>query len=250
MELSYTFAGLAVGLLVGLTGVGGGSLMTPLLIYAFGVNPVTAVGTDLLFAAITKSGAAVTHARRCTVNWRVVGLLALGSLPATGAMLYGLSRFDHSPALDQIIITALGFALIVTAVALLFKQRLIRLLAPRKEASGAFTVLAGAMIGALVAITSVGAGALGVMVLFLLHSRLTMLHVVGTDIVHAALLSAVAGLGHAHLGTVDYLMLGQLLLGSLPGIYLGTHLCSRMPERALQYLLAGMLFVVGLKFVA
>lgn len=243
------FLGLLVGLVVGVTGVGGGSLMTPLLVLAFGVPPTTAVATDLLYAAITKSGGAWVHARRGGVAWRLVGLLAAGSVPAALATLAIL----HVLALDQarlgaVMTTALGFALIVTAAALLAKDRLHRIALSRARPAGrspALIVATGAVLGSLVTLSSVGAGALGMAALAFLSPGIATARIVGTDIAHAVPLTLVAGLGHAATGVVDWSLLANLLAGSLPGIYIGSSLSQALPERLLRTLLAVMLVVIG-----
>lgn len=251
MDLAYTVSGFFVGAIVGLTGVGGGSLMTPLLVLLFGVAPATAVGTDLLYAAITKSGGVFVHARKQHVQWRIVGLLAVGSIPgalATIAVLSALS-VDHA-AFSKIATEALGVALIVTALAILGKSRIQRwgqlsAGAWRERWIGPLTVAVGVVLGVLVTLSSVGAGALGVAALFFLYPRLPTAQIVGSDIAHAVPLTLIAGLGHAHLGTVDWTLLGPLLLGSLPGIWLGSLLSARVPERVLRSGLASLLIIIG-----
>lgn len=258
MDWIYTLSGLAVGFIVGMTGVGGGALMTPLLVLAFGIAPATAVGTDLLYAAVTKSGGGWIHGQRGTVEWKVAGLLAIGSLPAALLTLLLLKRLAvGAHQYSALITTSLGVALILTALVLAFKERLKRLTEGRRQILPGWrerylaiaTVIAGAVLGALVTISSVGAGALGAAALLFLYPRLPAAKIVGTDIVHAVPLTAVAGLGHASLGTVDFSLLGSLLAGSLPGIYLGTHLGTRIPERVLRPVLAAMLVLVGGKLV-
>lgn len=243
---------------MGLTGVGGGSLMTPILVFMFGITPVKAVGTDLLFASITKAGGIWVHARLKTIEWRIVGLLAAGSLPASVLTTYVLQQIGvHNDHLNTIITSTLGFALILTAIALLFKnnfQQLGRRLSGKrlpewKRWRWAVTVAAGVVLGALVTLTSVGAGALGVAALFFLYPGLATVRIVGTDIAHAVPLTAVAGLGHLHMGTVDFVLLGGLLLGSLPGIYFGSRLSPRVPEKIMRPILASMLILIGVKFV-
>jgi uncharacterized membrane protein YfcA len=249
-----TFWGFVVGFIVGMTGVGGGSLMTPLLVLAFGVAPATAVGTDLLYAALTKLGGSMTHSRRGSVDWKVAGLLSLGSVPAAllGILLLKLLA-PEAGDLKLLITSVLSVALVLTALALLLKPRLQKL-ARRPDGSlkelqarhlAAATVLAGALLGALVSLSSVGAGALGVVLLMFLYPRLSSARVVGTDIAHAVPLTLVAGIGHAVLGTVDYGLLAGLLLGSLPGIYLGSHVGVKVPERVMRPTLAAMLIVIG-----
>jgi len=258
VDWAYTLSGLVVGLLVGLTGVGGGSLMTPLLVFLFGIPPVNAVGTDLLFAAITKMGGAWAHKRRKTIEWRIVGLLAAGSIPAsllTSSLLHAV--VVHKEEINTIITTLLGTALILTSIALLFKkdfQRVGRRLSSNVfpgwiRLRGVATVAMGIMLGILVTMTSVGAGALGAALLFFLYPSLPTARIVGTDIAHAVPLTAVAGLGHLQMGTVDFVLLGSLLLGSLPGIYVGSHLSTKVPEKVMRPILASMLMLIGVKFM-
>lgn len=258
MDWAYTLSGLVVGFLVGLTGVGGGSLMTPLLVFLFGIPPVKAVGTDLLFAAITKAGGVWVHARHKTIEWRILGLLTAGSLPASILTTLTLQNFGvHKEEINTIITTTLGIALILTSIALLFKGNIQRLgreisnsIAPDwTRWRGALTVLMGLILGVLVTLTSVGAGALGAAMLFFLYPSLRTARIVGTDIAHAVPLTAVAGLGHLHMGTVDFVLLGSLLLGSLPGIYMGSHLSAKVPEKIIRPILASMLMLIGVKFV-
>ena len=256
MEWLYTLAGLAVGFIVGLTGVGGGSLMTPLLVMAFGMPPSTAVGTDLLYAALTKAGGTWVHWRRGNVDLKVVGWLASGSLPASLGTLWFLKKYVvNTPALETLISTTLGVALLATAAALLLKGRVGRKTSPEdalaqiKPRRLAATVLTGVCLGVLVTLSSVGAGALGTVALIVLYPRLAPVKVVGTDIVHAVPLTLVAGIGHLYLGTVDFVLLARLLAGSLPGIWVGSHLASRLPTGVLRPILACMLALIGGRLV-
>jgi uncharacterized protein len=252
MDWLYTLSGFAVGAVVGLTGVGGGSLMTPLLVLLFGVAPVTAVGTDLLFAALTKTGGAWAHARRGNIDWKIVFRLASGSVPASAVTLVLLHMYVPDPGrLSAIVSVALGFALILTAGALLFRERLHAWAARRAASSHPTfdsprrTAALGAVLGVLVTISSVGAGALGVTALFFLYPGLAAARIVGTDIAHAVPLTLVAGLGHAAAGVVDWKLLGSLLIGSLPGIWLGSSLSRKIPEHVLRTILAAMLVLIG-----
>jgi len=257
MDLITTAAGFVVGLLVGATGVGGGSLMTPLLVLVMGVPPATAVGTDLLYASITKTGGAWAHHRQRHIDWRVCGWLAAGSLPAAALTLLVLGSLSVDPdRYADTITTCLGFALILTAVALLFKDRVQALAlrraaaAPRTETRTRIaTVAAGATLGVLVTVSSVGAGAVGVSALLFLYPGLVATRIVGTDIAHAVPLTLVAGLGHASLGGVDWGLLGNLLIGSLPGVYVGSHLSRMLPERVLRTVLALVLMLVAGRLV-
>jgi uncharacterized protein len=255
--LPYTLSGFGVGFVVGLTGVGGGSLMTPLLVLLFGFHPATAVGTDLLYASVTKTCGTAVHHIGHTVEWRVVAWLGAGSLPASLLTLLLISRQLHSSgsAVASLISYVLGYALLLSALSLLFRRRILALAhvlslhrRPRREAAA--TVLLGALLGVLVSLSSVGAGAIGVTMLVLLYPHLPIARIVGTDIAHAVPLTLVAGLGHLAVGTVDVSLLASLLIGSLPGIALGSVIASRAPERALRLLLAGVLTLVGIRLVA
>ncbi len=254
MDLLYTFSGFLVGLIVGITGVGGGSLMTPLLVLFFGIAPATAVGTDLLYASLNKMGGSWVHNKRGTVDWHIVKLLAMGSLPAALLSLWAVHALQmDEKTLKSLITGVLSIALVLTALALLLKPHVQKLGRSKDGAifelhahhlKGA-TVLTGALLGLLVSLSSVGAGALGMVVLLFLYPRHSAAKLVGTDIAHAVPLTLVAGLGHVALGTVNFSLLGALLLGSLPGIWLGSHISSRIPERVLRPMLAGMLMLIG-----
>lgn len=254
MDWIYTISGFLVGFIVGVTGVGGGSLMTPLLVLVFGVAPATAVGTDLLYAALTKLGGSWAHSRQGTVDWKVVRLLASGSMPAALLCSVALHQLHLDAAQMKTVVTSvLSVALVLTALALLLKPWLQKLASAQTGVAyelhahhlpGA-TILTGIVLGILVTLSSVGAGALGVVVLLFLYPRLPMAKIVGTDIAHAVPLTLVAGLSHAAYGSVDFGLLGSLLLGSLPGIYLGSHLGLKIPERILRPLLATMLILIG-----
>jgi uncharacterized membrane protein YfcA len=256
LDLVTTASGFLVGVLVGATGVGGGSLMTPLLVLLMGVAPATAVGTDLLYASLTKIGGAWAHGRRHNIDWRICGLLAAGSLPAAALTLVGLSQLSVDAAHYAIVLKqCLGVALIISAIALLLRDRL-REFALRRSSQGelapssaASTVVTGAIVGALVTATSVGAGALGVAALLFLYPKMATARIVGTDIVHAVPLTMVAGLGHASLGGVDVQLLLNLLLGSLPGVYVGSHLSRALPEKLLRTVLAAVLTLVAVRLV-
>jgi uncharacterized membrane protein YfcA len=246
----YSLSGFAIGMLVGMTGVGGGSLMTPLLVLLFHVQPHTAVGTDLLYAAITKSAGAAVHGRNRTVDWRVVSLLALGSVPATVLTLAAIAYFQPASSSSALISTVLGVALILTAISILFRKQIMDLaVRSRGDISAArtvaLTVLTGAVLGVLVSMSSVGAGALGITVLFFLYPKLPVATIVGSDIAHAVPLTLVAGLGHWFLGDVNFAMLLSLLIGSIPGIIIGSHLSFRVPESVLRPILAATLILVG-----
>ena len=250
VDLLYAISGFGVGLLVGMTGVGGGSLMTPLLILLFGIHPATAVGTDLLYAAATKSGGTLVHGLNRNIDWRVVGRLAAGSVPVTAltSRVVGLRPLqrrgagpDHGGAQRRPGCDGCGADLPQEDTA--FFAAHVGELSPRRTA--ALTVLLGAVLGVLVSISSVGAGALGVTAIILLYPRLPTARIVGSDIAHAVPLTLVAGIGHWLLGSIDWHLLGSLLAGSLPGIVIGSYLSVRVPDAVLRFTLAATLLLVA-----
>jgi len=251
----YSLSGFAVGALVGMTGVGGGSLMTPLLILLFGIHPATAVGTDLLYASATKTVGTAVHGVSRTVDWRLVGWLAMGSVPSTVLGLLLLSQLGtQTAAVNTLITSVLSFALFATAVVLVFRKRIIArysryltAMDPRKTFF--MTITVGGILGILVSISSVGAGAIGVTALILLYPQLPMARIVGSDIAHAVPLTLLAGIGHWMLGLSDLSLLTSLLAGSIPGIIIGSYAAPRMPDTALRYMLAGTLLVAGGRLV-
>jgi uncharacterized membrane protein YfcA len=249
----YAIAGFAVGMLVGMTGVGGGSLMTPVLILLFGIHPATAVGTDLLYAAVTKTAGSVVHGFNRTVDWAVVARLAAGSVPMTVLTIVALSYVDiNGTAARELIAGVLTVALFVTALTLIFRDKIIGRYAARigslaPKRISAITVGVGAVLGVLVSISSVGAGAIGVTALILLYPKLPTARIVGSDIAHAVPLTLVAGIGHWFLGSINLDVLASLLLGSVPGIVLGSYAAARIPEFALRIVLAAALVVVATK---
>ncbi|OAF12202.1 hypothetical protein AYJ54_06825 [Bradyrhizobium centrolobii] len=251
----YVASGFGVGLLVGMTGVGGGSLMTPLLILLFGVHPSTAVGTDLLYAAGTKTGGSVVHGWSRSVHWPAVLRLACGSIPASALTLFVLWKLDlKSEAERNLVNLVLCFALMLTAISLIFRKSIMeryrrRLQKIDDRTTAIATVITGIVLGVLVSISSVGAGAVGVTVLLLLYPRLPMATIVGSDIAHAVPLTLVAGTGHWMLGSVDWHLMGVLLMGSLPGIIVGSYSATRMPETVLRLALACVLVVVASKIM-
>ena len=260
-DLYFVLAGFLVGLVVGLTGVGGGSLMTPILIFFFNVKPYLAIGTDLLFAAFTKMGGTVKLARAGVIDWPVVLRLSAGSIPAALITLFVLHRLGPaSPVVQSFMTTTLGVALLLTAAATLYKA--IRgkaspiTIAKGQEAIAAqprhwaLPLLFGAVIGTLVTLTSVGAGAIGVTVLMILYPLLPLPRIVAADIAYAVPLTLVAGLGHASLGSVDWPLLASLLAGSLPGIWVGSHLMVKTPERVIRSLLSVLLAYAGVKLIS
>jgi len=324
IEFPYSIAGFAVGVIVGLTGVGGGALMTPLLVLGFGVAPVTAVGTDLLNAGFMKIGGAASHASKGHVDWRITGLLASGSIPGALVGLIALSILPRAGSTTHLVVaTSLGFMLVLTALAITFRARLLEwahshsgrgflarhqssatvamgafiglaalALLPRAGASAkvivstslgvmlfitslalvmrgqlmhwarshagqgflakhqaAATIAVGFFIGLAVTLSSVGAGAIGVTALVLLFPLLATTRIVGTDIAHAVPITLLAGFGHALFGNVNWWLLASLLIGSLPGIWLGSHLTARIPEKILRASLVAVLLFAGTKLL-
>jgi uncharacterized protein len=252
----FVLSGFCVGILVGLTGVGGGSLMTPILILLFGVHPSTAVGTDLLFAASTKTVGVIVHDRSETIDWRLVSLLALGSVPATIVTLAGLAVLGGRGAnVSHVLALALGAVLLLTSAFLFLASRLRHLYADRlgklePKTIRLLTVLLGVTMGFLVSSTSVGAGAIGITAIVLLYPGMPVARIVGSDIAHAVPLTLIAGAGHWYLGSVDWQLLGTLLLGSFPGIVLGSYLAGKIPESPIRWVLACVLFLVGIKLLS
>src|SRR5258706_2116539 len=256
IEIPYSIAGFLVGTIVGLTGVGGGSLMPLLLVLGLGTPPVTAVGTDLLNAGFTKIGGAASHAAKGHVDWRVTALLASGSVPGALLGLLALYLMPRAGASTQVLVaTSLGIMLVLTALSLAFRAKLSAWahshtgrgwLARHQSAA---TIAMGAFIGAAVTLSSVGAGAIGVTALVLLFPALATTRIVGTDIAHAVPITLLAGFGHALFGHVNWWLLASLLIGSLPGIFLGSHLSARIPERVLRFSLVAVLLFAGTKLL-
>ena len=256
MTLTYIVSGFAVGLLVGMTGVGGGSLMTPLLTLLFGVAPSVAVGTDLAFASVTKSAGTFTHRMRGTVRWDIVRRLCMGALPAAVLATLALKSFGTlNQEIGQIIRFSIAGSVMLTVVALLFKSKMMTWINahPEKQLRGvklvAATVIAGALLGTLVTVSSIGAGAIGATLLVLLYPELSSAEVAGTDIAYAVPLTAIAALGHWWLGSINWELLASLLLGSIPGITIGSWFARSVPEKFLRALLAMTLTGVAAKLI-
>jgi uncharacterized protein len=250
----YLLSGLTIGILTGMTGTGGGALMTPVLIIVFGIHPVTAVGTDLLYACITKASGTAVHAWNKTVDWRVVGWLAAGSVPMTALTIIALFYLNvHGDATQILVTKILGIALFLTAISLVFRKQLLQLYSDKIGAVSPsltrnLTILTGAVLGVLVSISSVGAGAIGVTALILLYPEMPIVAVVGSGIAHAVPLTLIAGLGHWALGSINWQLLGSLLVGSIPGIIFGSMLSSHIPEVIVRVTLSVTLVLICAKF--
>ena len=252
----FIISGALVGLLVGMTGVGGGSLMTPLLTILFGVAPTTAVGTDLAFAAITKGFGTAAHRLHGNVRWDIVRLLCMGSLTTAIISILALKYIGPvSKDFNHLISFSIGVSVLLTAASLLFRAKILKWIQanpkylPTGKALKISTISVGAVIGILVTVSSIGAGAIGATLILLLYPHLKASEVAGTDIAYAVPLTALAGLGHWWLGNVHFDLLFGLLLGSVPAIWLGAKLSSTLSEGATRTTLAGTLFLVGIKLV-
>jgi len=250
----YVLSGVLVGALVGFTGVGGGSLMTPLLILVFGVHPASAVGTDLLYAAATKTAGTAVHGWNKTIDWMIVGRLALGSVPMTVLTVLALYYLGvDSKAVQGIITKTLGVALLATAILLFMRKPLMRwydekIGEPNPSLVGKLTVLTGAVLGVLVTLSSVGAGAIGVTALVMLYPKMPAQRIVGSDIAHAVPLTLLAGLGHSILGTIDLHILVSLLCGSIPAIVVASIASARTSDTVVRVALGVVLLAVCARF--
>ncbi|HEY1614572.1 MAG TPA: sulfite exporter TauE/SafE family protein [Rhizomicrobium sp.] len=250
----YLISGFIIGALTGITGTGGGALMTPVLILLFGVHPVTAVGTDLIYASITKASGTVVHGLNKTIDWPVVGWLALGSIPTTALTILMLYELDiHGNATQAIVTRVLGVALFLTAISLVFRKQIMDFYARKAGFVSPvlvrnLTILIGAVLGILVSISSVGAGAIGVTALILLYPEMPTVRIVGSGIAHSVPLTLIAGAGHWMLGSIDWALLVSLLVGSVPGIILGSIISARVPEPVVRFTLCATLIVICAKF--
>ncbi|NKB31768.1 MAG: TSUP family transporter [Pseudomonadales bacterium] len=253
--LLHILAGAGVGFAIGLTGVGGGTLMTPLLL-VFGYPAPVAIGTDLLYAAITKAGGAVSHHRRGNVDWKIVFLLAVGSIPVSILLhIFFLDvSFQESPEFESLLTFSLGVMLIVTAIILIFRDKMRKgaveerpefVMAPIHKHRPTVTWVMGLLLGACVTLSSVGAGAFGAAILLTIYSQTSAVRIIGTDIAHAVPLTFFAGLGYLISGYVDLVLLLSLLIGSLPAIHLGTKVSSQVSDKMLQRILTIILLGLG-----
>jgi uncharacterized membrane protein YfcA len=256
VDLLFIVSGLVVGLLVGLTGVGGGSLMTPILTLLFGVSPAVAVGTDLAFASVTKTAGTATHRLRGTVHWDVVRLLCYGALPGAVVAILALKQYGAlDKQLAHIIRMFIAGSVMLTVVAILFRGKMLAwmLAHPGRQLQGRTlqlaTIVAGAVLGNLVTISSIGAGAVGATLLVLMYPRFSPAEVAGTDIAYAVPLTAISAAGHWWLGSIDWMLLLTLLVGSVPGITIGSWFARSIPERILRAVLAMVLIAVAAKLV-
>ncbi len=255
IQFPFILSGLLVGILVGLTGVGGGSLMTPLLMLVFGIQPATAVGTDLLYASVTKTVGTGVHGFNHNIDWNIVKRLALGSVPTTIITMIALSHFGATgKVMNTLISLVLGVAIIITAISLLLKGQILRFATKRypdfgTTSSAALTIMTGAVLGVLVSISSVGAGALGTTALMFLYPRLTTAKIIGSDIAHAVPLTLIAGIGHWWLGSINFTLLTSLLCGSIPGIIVGSFSSRFIPDTIIRQILAVVLILVAVRLL-
>ena len=266
--IEFILAGVLVGFCVGVTGVGGGSLMTPILITLFRIEPHIAIGTDLLYAAISKFCGSLVHAKKMNIVWPIVIWLAIGSIPASFATHWVLDNYlSQSTHYKMVLTVVLGFMLTLTGISIMFRGYIEKLFEKfrktktseitqdadtiREQAKNkrVYIVFMGIVLGVFVTLSSVGAGAFGIMALILMFPNLPMIRIIGSDVVHAVLLTLVAGLGHMSSGNVDFALLGWLLCGSIPAIIIGTLISSRLPERYIRKILGVTLFALGLNFI-
>ncbi|MDS7944915.1 sulfite exporter TauE/SafE family protein [Acinetobacter sp. V110_1] len=260
----FILAGMLVGFCVGITGVGGGSLMTPILIGLFRIEPHIAIGTDLLYAAISKFCGSMVHAKKLNIVWPIVLWLAVGSIPASFGTAWVLEHYlSQSTHYKAVLTMVLGFMLTLTGVSIIFRSRIEKFFSKfrNKEITHTeneqlavqnkrtYIVIMGIILGVFVTLSSVGAGAFGIMALVIMFPNLPMIRIIGSDVVHAVLLTLVAGLGHMSAGNVDFMLLMWLLVGSIPAIIIGTLISSRMPERLIRKILGITLFALGVNFM-
>lgn len=260
----FILAGMLVGFCVGITGVGGGSLMTPILIGLFRIEPHIAIGTDLLYAAISKFCGSMVHAKNLNIVWPIVLWLAVGSIPASFGTAWVLEHYlSQSTHYKAVLTMVLGFMLTLTGVSIIFRTRIEKFFNKFRNKENTQTeneqlavqnkrtyiVIMGIILGVFVTLSSVGAGAFGIMALVIMFPNLPMIRIIGSDVVHAVLLTLVAGLGHMSAGNVDFVLLMWLLVGSIPAIIIGTLISSRMPERLIRKILGITLFALGVNFM-
>lgn len=264
-SIEYILAGVLVGFCVGVTGVGGGSLMTPILITLFKIEPHIAIGTDLIYASISKFCGSLVHAKKLNIVWPIVLWLAIGSIPASLCTSWVLENYlSQSTAYKSLLTTVLGFMLTLTGVSIMFRGYIEKFFSRFGKKTGiesleeerqrlkdkrVLILIMGIVLGVFVTLSSVGAGAFGVMALILMFPNMPMIRIIGSDVVHAVLLTLVAGMGHMSSGNVDFNLLIWLLVGSIPAIIVGTLLSSRLPEKIIRKILGITLFALGLNFM-
>lgn len=263
----FVLAGLLVGFCVGVTGVGGGSLMTPILISVFRIEPHIAIGTDLLYAAISKFCGSLVHAKKLNIVWPIVIWLAVGSIPASLMTSWILENFLKGSANYKAVLTfVLGFMLVLTGISIVFRKSIEQFfnrhrsheVSQQQQRSQLLefsrnrkliVIVMGMVLGVFVTLSSVGAGAFGVMALIVMFPNLPMIRIIGSDVVHAVLLTLVAGLSHMSAGNVDFHLLGWLLVGSIPAIIVGTLVSSHLPEHIIRRILGITLVALGINFM-
>lgn len=263
--IEYILAGMLVGFCVGVTGVGGGSLMTPILITLFKIEPHIAIGTDLIYASISKFCGSLVHAKKMNIVWPIVLWLAIGSIPASLGTSWVLEHYlSQSTTYKSVLTMVLGFMLTLTGISIMFRSYIEKFFSrfankldeesieqerQRLKDKRVYILIMGIILGIFVTLSSVGAGAFGVMALILMFPNMPMIRIIGSDVVHAVLLTLVAGMGHMSSGNVDFHLLMWLLVGSIPAIILGTLLSSRLPEKIIRKILGITLFALGLNFM-
>lgn len=264
-SIEYILAGVLVGFCVGVTGVGGGSLMTPILIGLFKIEPHIAIGTDLLYAAISKFCGSFVHAKKLNIVWSIVIWLAIGSIPASLATTWVLDNYlSQSTHYKAILTMVLGFMLTITGISIVFRTQVekffkkfskevteqeVELTREKLKQKRLYIALMGIVLGIFVTLSSVGAGAFGIMALIIMFPNLPMIRIIGSDVVHAVLLTLVAGMGHMNSGNVDFNLLMWLLVGSIPAIIVGTLVSSHLPEKIIRKVLGITLFAIGVNFM-
>lgn len=264
-SIEYILAGVLVGFCVGVTGVGGGSLMTPILIGLFKIEPHIAIGTDLLYAAISKFCGSFVHAKKLNIVWPIVIWLAIGSIPASLATTWVLDNYlSQSTHYKAILTMVLGFMLTITGISIVFRTQVekffkkfskevteqeVELTREKLKQKRLYIALMGIVLGIFVTLSSVGAGAFGIMALIIMFPNLPMIRIIGSDVVHAVLLTLVAGMGHMNSGNVDFNLLMWLLVGSIPAIIVGTLVSSHLPEKIIRKVLGITLFAIGVNFM-
>lgn len=263
--IHFILAGVVVGFCVGVTGVGGGSLMTPILIGLFKIEPHIAIGTDLLYASISKFCGSMVHAKKLNIIWPLVLFLSIGSIPASFATTWVLEHYlSQSTHYKMVLTMFLGFMLTITGISIIFRPQIERFFSKYRNPNTKeivtdpngitknkriYIIIMGVILGVFVTLSSVGAGAFGIMALIIMFPNMPMIRIIGSDVVHAVLLTLVAGLGHMNSGNVDFHLLMWLLVGSIPAIVIGTLLSSKMPEKLIRRILGVTLFALGVNFI-